>query len=51
MPGPKFAFAPRAKRSSWARRSRLSSVASPVTVWSAAYISAYQLIWFRRIVG
>ena len=31
--------------------SRLSSVLSPVTVASAAYISAYQLTWFSRIVG
>ena len=51
MPAPKFAFEPRTKRASWALKSRLSSAGSPVTVASAAYISEYQLIWFRRIVG
>jgi hypothetical protein len=28
-----------------------SSVGSPVTVASAAYMSAYQFTWFNRIVG
>ena len=31
--------------------SRRSSVGLPVTVASAAYISAYQLTWLSRIVG
>ena len=57
MPGPKLparAALPRTpakKRLSCSDMSRLSSVLSPVTVASAAYISAYQLTWFRRIVG
>ena len=38
-------------RASCARRSWRSSVGSPVTVASAAYTSAYQLIWLSRIVG
>src|SRR5918992_224407 len=41
----------RTKRAICSRKSRRSSRGRPVTVASAAYISAYQLIWLRRIVG
>ena len=43
--------APLTKRASWARRSCRRRLGRPVTVASAAYISAYQLTWLRRMVG
>ena len=42
---------PRTKRMIWLRMSLRTRSVLPVTVASASYISAYQLIWFRRIVG
>ncbi len=57
MPGPKLPAraplprTPEKKRWSWSFMSWRRSVRSPVTVASAAYISAYQLTWLSRIVG
>ena len=48
-PAPKLR--PRTKRASCACRSRRSRPGRPVTVASAAYISAYQLTWLRRMAG